>query len=346
MPCSRGTTDADVVVLKLNDPSSPVHNLPTTDSLVGWEIEPENLFLSGTQPNYHDMMRKMYKGCHVRSSSIKVRATPGQFLLQGGAGVSLNDRTRTTSATASTSDNINAVAQPFRICITKDEDAYEDLCGSHREYKSRMQDARFTGVKTQRTHYRSAINNGHDGSYTKPITETYEFRRFWDLSKSVPSYVTKYHRALGPLRRTYADEASSGVDLQSAMTTSDQRMDWLARNRDLIKFTKPWNSYQGENPSVNNSGFMPKSPAFVRIQCLPTDRISTLSAAKNPFVKCEIVMKFDCIFFDPTELIEPLAVPNPDADADGFVDQSEQNDLDMGGSDNAADIAAGTGGAE
>merc|ERR1711990_7061 len=179
-----------------------------------------------------------------------------------------------------------AVAQPFRLCITTDEDAYEDLLGSHRAYKARDQDAKFSSIKTMRTTYRSAINKGHEGAFTKAITCAYDFRKFWDLPASVLAFQTKYHRSLGSRRRLIADESTSGaIDPNSSLLSDASRMDYFNKNRDLIRFTKPWNSYSGENVNANDAGYSPGSPAFLRIQALPTDHIRSVSFNRPAMVK-------------------------------------------------------------
>lgn len=329
VPVSSDTTSSAVVVLKMNDPSQPIAYLPLTNAL-GYEINPENALVAHAQPMYHDMMRKMYKGCHVRSSTTSVRATPAQFLRPPRVnGVDQPPAARTQTHLQSTHAQVvpEAVAQPFRLCITTDEDALEDLLGSHRAYKARDQDAKFSSIKTLRTTYRSTLSTGHEGAFTKPLTCSYNFRKFWDLPASVLAYQTKYHRTVGSRRRLIADEATSGaIDPNSTLLSDASRMDYFNKNRDLIRFTKPWNSYQGENVIPNDAGYSPGSPAFLRIQALPTDHIRSTSFVNNPMVKIEVTMKFDCIFFDPTELNRPTASSATNSDN---LQVEEDIDLDM-----------------
>lgn len=329
VPVSSGTTSSSVVVLKMNDPSQPVASLPLTSS-TGYEINPENALVANQQPMYHDMMRKMYKGCHVRSSSTTVRATPAQMLRPVSSTTEradVGDAGHNGTGAAGNNVHPELVAQPFRLCITTDEDAYEDLLGSHRAYKARDQDAKFSSIKTMRTAFRSAMNKGHEGAFTKPVTVNYDFRKFWDLPSSVLAYQTKYHRTLGSRRRLIADESASGaIDPNSTLLSDASRMDYFNKNHDLIRFTKPWNSYQGENVITNDAGYSPGSPAFLRIQALPTDHIRSTSFMNPPMVKIEVTMKFDCIFFDPTELNRPTASSATDADN---LQVEEDIDLDM-----------------
>jgi len=337
VPVSSGRTAGDVIVLKMNDPSDPIFNLPHSTTS-GYEVNPENGLLSivPAQPLYHDIMRKMYKGCHVRSSSCSVRATPAQHLLpttHGAYGaISRTEASDTAIPPATNIYDLNAinnthpehVAQPFRLCITTDEDAYEDLLGSHRAYKARDQDSKFSSIKTLRTQFRSATNSGAEGAFTKAITSQYNFRKFWDLPASVLAFQTKYHRTLGSRRRLIADESASGAaDPNYPSMSTDDRIDFFAKNRDLIRWTKPWNSYAGENPTANNSGWSPGSPAFLRIQALPTDHIRSTDYTRPPMVKVEITMKFDCTFFDPTELIHPTA--DDAAEPDKFAGEGDNN---------------------
>lgn len=330
IPISAATPNsANVLVLKLNDPSSPVHNLPQASSLHSDALNANANLAAGAvvphfnQPHYHDIMWKMYNGCHVQSSSVQIRATPRIHLNEGvysGAAAGELAETVTNLASERPGYDFNTVysqqvATPFRLVITKDEDAYEDLLPTHQAYKSRLQDATFSGIKTQRTTFHSAVNTGEYGKYTRPLSETYVCRRFWDLPRTVKSYHTKYHRTIGSRRRLIADEPSSGgVNLPGTTGLStDTKIENASRFADLMRYTKPWNAYAGENKVLadsayeNSTGYRPSQAAFVRIQALPTDGTNANHPHVQPnnMIKLEIKMKFHCIFFDRTELAMP-----------------------------------------
>ena len=312
------------IVLKMNDPGDPIFRTPYVSAwpdstnyteTMGVAHNNWNANIKPKQPLYHDLLRDMYKGLHVARSTTTVRALP--------------QRTKPMPAYVSEEGDPlpgplsqgQATPTPFRLVVTQDEDAYEGLLHSFEDYKDRAYEARISGLKTQRTTYYSRAYTGEPTQYCKPLTQEYDCRKFWDLNKYVPLYHTKFHRQGGSLRGLIADQSESTASAAVNVSTATHSVDVvgqsskeytqsLMRHKDMMRFTKPWNSYENEN--VNPLTGTPKvmAPAYLRIQALGNGIGDVFPTNKDQWVLLEVVTRYRCIFFDQTEQVDPVHTPD------------------------------------